>query len=100
MNSIIKKLAGMENMSNQVLATDLLISTKSCVKNYAIALTETTLPEIRSVLRRHLNDAIAQQDSLIDYMVKNEYYFPYDIDEQINADLNAIDTSLNLTIGN
>lgn len=97
MNSIIKKLTGMDNMSHQVLATDLLMASKSSVRNYAIALTETASPEIRSVLRRHLNDAIVQYDKLTDYMVKNDYYLPYDIDKQINADLNTAETALNLT---
>ena len=74
--------------------------TKSCVRNYAIALTETASPEIRSVLRRHLNDAIMQHDKLTDYMIKNEYYLPNDINEQISVDLDTSDTALNLTKGN
>ena len=100
MISIMKKLTGMDNMSHQVLATDLLMGTKSCVRNYAIALTETASPEIRSVLRRHLNDAIVQHESLTNYMVKNEYYLPYDVNEQISVDLTTTETALNLTNGN
>lgn len=100
MNPIMKKLTGMDNMSDQVLATDLLMGTKSCVRNYAIALTETASPEIRSVLRRHLNDAIVSNDNFTDYMVKNKYYLPYDVNEQINIDLTTTETALNLINGN
>lgn len=100
MNSIMKKLTGMDNMSHQVLATDLLMSTKSCVRNYAIALTVTASPEIRFVLRRHLNEAIVSNDNLTDYMVKNEYYIPYDVNEQINVDLTTTETALSLINGN
>lgn len=42
MNALIESLTGMNKMSDQVIATDFLIAAKSGVRNYAIALTETT----------------------------------------------------------
>lgn len=96
-NKLMKKLTGMESMSHQVIATDMLLGAKTCVRNYAIALTETSSPEIRSILRRHLNDAIAEHEMLTKYMIKNKYYLPYDINEQVELALETTDTALNLT---
>ncbi|WFA08750.1 spore coat protein [Tissierella sp. Yu-01] len=96
MNNLMKKMTGLSSMSNQVIATDMLIATKSSVRNYALALTETTSPDIRAVLRRHLNDAIETHGKMTTYMVDNEYYLPNDLSEQIQLDLETADTALNL----
>ncbi|KAF6598992.1 spore coat protein, partial [Paenibacillus sp. EKM208P] len=42
MNSIVQNMTGMGGMTDQVIASDLLISAKSGIKSYAIALTEST----------------------------------------------------------
>lgn len=42
MNGLIETLTGMDKMTDQVIATDFLISAKSGVQNYAVAITETT----------------------------------------------------------
>ncbi len=50
MNSIIENMTGMNGMTDQVIASDLLIAAKSGIKNYALALTESTSSEVRNVL--------------------------------------------------
>ncbi len=69
MNAIIQSLTGMDKMSDQVIATNFLISSKSAVRNYSIALTETTSQEVRIVLRKHLNDSIAAHEKTLNYMM-------------------------------
>jgi spore coat protein CotF len=54
MNPIIENLTGMNVLSDQVVAMDLLISAKSGVRNYAMAVTETGTFEIKEMLTRHL----------------------------------------------
>jgi similar to spore coat protein len=97
MNKIVKKITGMDNMTNQIIASDLLLDIKSSINIYAIALTETTTPEIRSVLRRHLNDTIVEYEKFTKYMIENDYYNPYDFNEQVQIDLNNSETALKLT---
>lgn len=97
MNSIIEKLTGIDKMSDQVIATDFLVSAKSAVRNYSIALTETTSQEVRTILRNHLNDAIATHEIIINYMVKNGYYHPYNLEDQYKVDMKTTDTALKLT---
>jgi similar to spore coat protein len=100
MNGIVEMLTGMDKLSDQVIATDFLIAAKSGVQNYSIALTETTSPEIRSALKKQLNDAINTHETISNYMMKKGYYHAYDLQEQYKVDMQMADTALNLTGGN
>lgn len=96
MNAIIESLTGMDKMSVQVIATDFLMAAKSGVRNYSIAITETTSPEVRTILRKQLNDAIAAHEAITAYMMKKGYYHPYDLQEQYKVDMQTTDTALSL----
>lgn len=87
MNSIIEYLTGMDAMSDQVIATDLLISAKTGVRNYSIALTETATPEVRMILRNQLRETIGMLEEITAYMIGNGWYHPYNAREQIQLDL-------------
>lgn len=97
MNALIEKLTGMDKLSDQVIATDLLMSAKSAVRNYSIALTETTSQEVRAVLRKQLGDAITAHEAISNYMMKKGYYNAYDLQEQYKVDMETTETALNLT---
>lgn len=96
MNILLESLTGMDKLSDQVIATDFLISAKSGVRNYSIALTETYSPEIRAILRKQLNDAIAAHEAIANYMMKKGYYHAYDLEEQYKVDMKTTDTALKL----
>lgn len=96
MNALIESLTGMNKLSDQVIATDLLVSAKSAVRNYSIALTETTSQEVRAVLRKQLSDAITAHETISNYMMKKGYYNAYDLQEQYKVDMQTTDTALNL----
>jgi similar to spore coat protein len=97
MNSIIETLTGMDKMTDQVIATDLLIAAKSAVRNYSIALTETTSQEVRTILRKQLNDAITSHETISNYMIKKGYYNAYNLQEQYKVDMQTTETALSLT---
>nr|WP_241428558.1 spore coat protein [Clostridium saccharobutylicum] len=86
----------MDKMTDQVIATDFLISAKSGVQNYAVAITETTSPEVRLVLRKQLEDAIVTHDKISNYMMEKGYYHAYNMQEQLKVDINTTDVALNL----
>lgn len=67
---------GMGGMTDQVIATDFLISAKEGVRNYAVAITETATPELKAVLRAQLNDAIATHDKITAYMIARKLSSP------------------------
>ncbi|MFY4774401.1 spore coat protein [Metabacillus sp. RGM 3146] len=96
MNPIIENLTGMNALSDQVVAMDLLISAKSGVRNYAFAVTEAGTPEIKEILTRHLVEALDMHEKTSAYMAEKGWYHAWDTNEQINLDLKNIDTALKL----
>lgn len=99
MNSLIESLTGMDKMSDQVIATDFLISAKTAVRNYSVAITENISSEVRTVLREQLRDAIVTHDAITNYMVKRGYYYAYNLEEQYKVDMKVTNTALNLNEG-
>jgi similar to spore coat protein len=98
MNPIIENFTGMNALSDQVVAMDLLIAAKSGVRNYAMAVTESGTPEIKEMLTRHLTEALDMHEQISTYMAEKGWYHAWDTNEQISLDLNNIDTALNLPI--
>ncbi|WP_062047295.1 spore coat protein [Bacillus sp. JCM 19034] len=96
MTNIVQKIAGMSGMTDQVIATDFLIATKSAVRNLTFALTESATPEVREVLRGQLNDAIEAHERISQYMMAKGYYHPSDLEQQLKVDLKASKTALQL----
>ncbi len=94
--NILQSLAGMSNMTEQVIATDFLIAAKASVRNYAAALSEVTTPQVRAVLHRQLNVAIKTHEGITDYMIKKGFYRVYNPHKQINIDMKAANTVLDL----
>lgn len=96
MNTILQNLIGMGAMTDQVLAMDFLISAKSGVRNYAMAVTEVGTPEIKATLTKHLEEAIDMHEKITMYMIERGWYHPWNVDEQIRLDQQNIETALNV----
>lgn len=73
MNEFIQNMTGMGAMTEQVIATDFLISAKTGVKNIATAITETSSPEVRETLKQYLNDAIDTHEQITNYMISKGF---------------------------
>lgn len=96
MNSIIEKFTGLDKMSDQVIATDLLITSKSGIKEFAVAITEITSPKLRAMLINQLNEIISSYERITEYMMSKGYYNAYHMQEQYQIDKKAADTALSL----
>ena len=96
MNQLIQNMMGMGGMTDQVIATDFLISAKAGVRNYAVAITETATPELKAALRTQLNDAIATHEKITNFMVAKGFYHPHNLSEQLQVDLTVSGTALDL----
>jgi similar to spore coat protein len=96
LNSFIENLTGMDALSDQVVAMDLLIAAKSGVRNYAMAVTEAGTPEIKKMLTRHLEEAIEIHERVSAYMVEKEWYHAWNTNEQIHLNLINMKTALDL----
>ncbi|MCM3765996.1 spore coat protein [Neobacillus niacini] len=86
----------MGGLTDQVIATDFLISAKAAVRNYSVANTETATPELKAALRAQLNDAIATHENITNYMVAKGFYHPHNLSEQLQLDLSVGETAINL----
>ncbi|MED3561301.1 spore coat protein [Bacillus xiapuensis] len=96
MNQFIQSLMGMGGMTDQVIATDFLIAAKAGVRNYAAAITEAATPELRETLREHLRAAIETHEKISNYMIARGYVHPHQMGEQLQVDITAADTAVNL----
>jgi similar to spore coat protein len=96
MNTILEHLTGMNTMTDQVIAMDFLISAKTGIKTYAVALTESATPEIKTVLSKQLEEAVLTHETIATYMMQKGYYHPYDPNEQIKLDLTNMQNALNI----
>jgi similar to spore coat protein len=96
MNTIVEHLTGMDKLTDQVIAMDFLITAKSGVRNYAMAITETGTPEIKTILSKQLDEAIATHEQISQYMMDHGLYHAYNINEQIQLDRQNIQTALSI----
>lgn len=94
MNTLVENMTGMNTMTDQVIAQDMLLAAKAGIKNYALALTETTSPEVRNVLRKHMEDAITAHENISTYMVNKGWYKAYDFMGQIEMNIQNAQTAL------
>lgn len=97
MTNFLQNMAGMGGMTDQVIATDFLISAKSGVINTALAVTEAATPELRATLREQLSSAIDTHEKISHYMISRGYYHPHDLSKQLQVDIDATHTAQNLS---
>ena len=83
-------------LTDQTIATDMLLSAKCSVKNLASAITESATPQVRSFLKQELDNAIAFQEKLSTYMQSKGWYNAFNMKQQIQNDLQNATTILNL----
>lgn len=96
MTNLLQNMAGMGGLTERAIASDFLISSKTAIRNLAFAITETATPELKSVLREQLRNAVDTHAKITDFMTANGYYHPNHLGEQINVRLQDAHTALNL----
>ncbi|ADU28691.1 Coat F domain protein [Evansella cellulosilytica DSM 2522] len=84
-------------MTEQSVATDLLLSAKTAVRNCAYALTECTSDNVRKTINQQLQQAIVFHENVADYMINKGYYHPYNMNEQIQVDQMAAQSTIQFT---
>ncbi len=97
MNTIIEKMMGIDTLSDQLIAMDLLMAAKSGMKMYAAAATESATPQLRETFRKHLLEAVESHAKITEYMMRRGFYHPYNMAEQIRLDRSQAQTALQLS---
>jgi similar to spore coat protein len=90
----LENAEGMRQMADSSFALDFLLTVKNGVRNYAVAITETTNPELRRTLTNQLEVALDLHDELSELMIKHGWLLPYDIKEQQELDIKAADMAV------
>ncbi|MBT2575555.1 spore coat protein [Bacillus sp. ISL-51] len=91
-----KNSIGMPDLADSALALEFLLSVKSGIKDYAIAITETATPELRQALRTQLDTAIQLHGELSQLMIKKGWLSPTDTKKQFALDLKSAQTAVDI----
>ena len=77
-------------------AGDLLVLSKTSVRNYAIAITETATPQVRETLTNHLQKAIQCHADVFNFMYENGMYPAYDLQKLLENDMDNANMAINM----
>lgn len=92
----IENAEGMPNLADGTIAMEFLLSAKTGVKTYAIALTEATSSEVRTTLTSQLRDALSLYSEISDLMIRKGWLHPYNLEEQFQLDLKSSQMALTI----
>jgi similar to spore coat protein len=95
MNTILESMTGMNVLNDQTIANDLLIASKTGVRNLAYAITETASPEVRQILKKHLDEAIDSHNKVFNYLQNKNWYDAYNVDALLQQDLKISQSVIN-----
>ncbi|MFE8699388.1 spore coat protein [Cytobacillus sp. FJAT-54145] len=89
-----KYAEGMPKMADAAIALDFLLSIKTGIRYYGVALTETTSPELRDALYRQQDNAIHLYGETVDLMLSKGWLYPHDVEKQIELDIKSADMAI------
>ena len=96
MNEALQSISRPSKKRDELIATDFLISSKSLVRAYAVAITETSFPDVRKVLTEQLNKAIQTHAAIAEYMIDHEMYHVNDLKKQLKHDQEKLEVAKGL----
>jgi similar to spore coat protein len=83
-------------LTDQVMAFDLLISAKAGVNMVSRALTEASTPDVRIMLNKHLGQAISYAEQVGAYITDKGWVTPSDMKNQLAVDAKKAQETLEL----
>lgn len=96
MVNIIQDVAGVDFMTEKDIVMEMILTGKNVLNRYAIAIGETTTPQVRDTLKNHINQIIDTVGQITDYAVAKGYYHPFNTLEQFKDDLKEAYLALDL----
>lgn len=84
------------NIDRSFFSGDLLSFTKTAVRNYSIAITETATPVLRNTLNKQLQRAIDTHERVYAYMYERGLYPSYDLDKLLQNDVNLASKAIHM----
>lgn len=92
----LENAEGMPGLVDSTLALDLLITVKSGIRNYGIALTEIADPESRRTIISLLEESIDFHAAVTQLMVDKGWFHPYNPTEQFQLDKIAAKAAMDI----
>lgn len=89
----IRNAEGMPKLVDATMSLGFLLNAKSGVRNCAIALTEAASPEVRTVLKNQLNDAIIMHEEISNLMIEKGWFHPINLDKKFQMDIESSQTA-------
>jgi spore coat protein F len=86
-NPAMRNNQQVRDMETGFFAGNLLGMAKTMVRNYAIAITETSTPHLREVLTRQMLIAIQLHAQVFYFMLERNYYPSYDLNQLLVMDV-------------
>lgn len=90
----VANAVGMPELADSTIALNFLLNAKNGVKNYALALTEATNPQVRQTLLGQLQSAISLYSEAADLMMAKGWLHPHDLSHQSHVDVKSADAAL------
>ncbi|KKI90121.1 spore gernimation protein GerQ [Bacillus sp. SA1-12] len=84
----------MPEMADSGIALEFLLSVKTGIHTYAMAITETASPELRKTLYRQMEQSIDLHAELSDLMLNKGWLYPNDVGKQVELDLKSADNAV------
>lgn len=89
-----KYAEGMPKMADASFAIDFLLSIKTGIRNYAVALTETASPDLRITLYKQMEEAMDLHSEVSELMISKGWLYPHDLGKQVELDIKSADMAL------
>ncbi|MDF1509079.1 spore coat protein [Robertmurraya sp. DFI.2.37] len=89
-----KYAEGMPKMADSSVALDFLLTIKTGIRYYAVALTETASSTLRETLFKQLDAAIDLYEETVQLLLEKGWLYPHDLGKQIELDLKSADMAL------
>jgi len=86
----------LNQLTDHVMAFDLLSSAKAGVTMYARVLTEASTPDVRIMLNKQLNQAVSFAGQIMSYIVERGWVTPDDLKVQLAADAKKAQETLDM----
>ena len=91
-----KYAEGMPKMADAAFALDFLLTIKTGIRYYAVALTETTSPGLRTALYKQMEQAIDLHGDVSELMIEKGWLYPNDVGKQIELDIKSADMAISI----
>ncbi len=92
----VRNSEGMPKLVDATISMAFLLSTKNNVRNGAIALSEAASPEVRTVLKNELNEAIRMHEAVSSLMINKGWLHPVNLEKQFQMDLESSQTAVDI----